>query len=58
MGDFEVGAEQRLFRNARQGRSDLLLLLRRWRANVQHIYFHLRLGRGSLGSLLRYGGKS
>lgn len=44
MGNFEVGTEQRLFRNARQRSGDLLLLLGGGRAHVQNINFDLRLG--------------
>ena len=49
----EVVAEQRLLWYACQRRGDFLLLLRRRRADVQHVDLHLRLlGRGCLGRRL------
>ena len=42
--NLEVGTEQGLLRDAGQRSSDFFLFLRRWRAHVQHIDFHLRLG--------------
>ena len=40
------------FGNARQGRGNFFLLLRGWRAHVQHVDFHLRLAGLSFGWLL------
>jgi len=45
VGNFEIGAKQRLFRNARQSRGDLFLLFRGRRAYIQNIDLYLRLRR-------------
>jgi hypothetical protein len=44
---FEVGGENRLGRDTRERGCDFLLLLWRRGADIQHVHFDLRLGRGA-----------
>jgi hypothetical protein len=43
--DFKIRTEERLLGNPGQCGGDLLLIRRRWRANIQHVHLDLRLGR-------------